>query len=134
MYLNVLNEEQKELFIDMCIHVALSNNQFAEEEKNCIDLYCQEMGISTPRYEARSSYNATVEAVRCSCGAKELKIIVLELAALVLSDKKYEQLEKDFMADLMLRLNISMEEFESLINSIQVLNKTYSELDAWIQA
>ena len=90
--------------------------------------------ISTPRYEARSSYNATVEAVRCSCGAKELKIIVLELAALVLSDKKYEQLEKDFMTDLMLRLHISVGEFDSLINSIQVLNKTYSELDAWIQA
>ena len=134
MYLNILNEEQKELFVDMCIYVALSNNQFAEEEKHCIDLYCQEMGIETPRYEARASYNATVEAILCSCGTKEIKIIAMELAALVLSDSKYEQLEKDFMSDLVCRFGISSNEFEALIKNIQVLNATYSELDKWIRA
>lgn len=134
MYLNILNDEQKELFVDMCIHVAMSNDQFAEEEKHCIDLYCQEMGIASPRYEARASYNATVEAILCSCGTQEIKAIVLELAALVLSDSKYEQIEKEFMSNLIQRFGISEDDFEVIIKSIQVLNKTYSDLDKWIQA
>ena len=37
MYLNRLNEEQKNLFIDLCIHASLANNNFADEEKNMID-------------------------------------------------------------------------------------------------
>lgn len=33
MYLNNLNDEQKDLFLDVSIHNAMSNKDFAEEQK-----------------------------------------------------------------------------------------------------
>ena len=45
MYLNLLNEEAKEVFLDLCINLAESDNDFCQKEKNLIDQFCQEMNI-----------------------------------------------------------------------------------------
>ena len=40
MYLNRLSGEQKELFLDLCIHASKADGIFAEEEKQYIQQYC----------------------------------------------------------------------------------------------
>ena len=45
MYLNLLNEEAKEVFLDLCINLAESDDDFCQKEKNLIDQFCQEMNI-----------------------------------------------------------------------------------------
>ena len=40
MYLNRLSGEQKELFLDLCIHASKADGIFAEEEKRYIQQYC----------------------------------------------------------------------------------------------
>ena len=46
MFLNRLSNEQKELFLDLCIHASKADNDFAEDEKLVIDQYCDEMHIN----------------------------------------------------------------------------------------
>ena len=40
MYLNLLNEEAKEVFLDLCINLAESDDDFCQKEKNLIDQFC----------------------------------------------------------------------------------------------
>lgn len=46
MFLNELSNEEKNLFIDLCIYGAESNQIFADEEKAMINAYCTEMQIN----------------------------------------------------------------------------------------
>ena len=41
MYLNRLSGEQKELFLDLCIHASKADGIFAEEEKSLSGKLCK---------------------------------------------------------------------------------------------
>lgn len=100
MFLNQLKEENKELFLKVCVHASLSNGVFANKEKEMISEYCREMNISENVPECGETFDATLEELSEKATNEEKKIIMLEILGLVKSDGVYDEKEKKFMNDL----------------------------------
>ncbi len=129
MYLNKLSGEQKELFLDLSIHAAKANNEFSEEEKSYIEQYCDEMQISPVRYESVNDIDSAVDKLIAVSAPTELKIITLELTALMLSDNNYDELEQKFMAKILSKTNLSNDEHDRMLRLLNNLSGIYGEIN-----
>lgn len=132
MYLNRLSNEQKELFLDLCIHASMSNNDFDEKEKEYIRQYCEEMQLDNVRYTAENELDAAVEKMIKISSETELKIVILELTALLLSDNEYDEMEKQFMEKMLTKANISSDVNNQIIASLKKLTDIYAEINSII--
>ncbi|MDD6991511.1 MAG: hypothetical protein PUI48_06765 [Oscillospiraceae bacterium] len=129
MYLNRLNEEQKNLFIDLCIHASLANNNFADEEKNMIDLYCEEMNLKEHRYTANNSMDDAVSKLVAISTNEELRIVLLEISALIISDNVYDNDEQNFMNSLVERIGFSEDKVSEMMGCLNELTAVYNRLN-----
>lgn len=132
MYLNRLSTEQKELFLDLCIHAAMANNDFADEEKNVIDQYCAEMQISQPRYTSEKAVDVVVEELKELSTPQEMKMILLEITALMLSDDVYDVEEQAFMKAFLDRIGFNKKILDEMVVLLQETRSLYRRIDCLI--
>lgn len=132
MYLSRLSKEQRDLFIDMCIHAAMANDIFAEEEKMLIKQYCKEMHISEPWYEARESLNDVCKRLLEISKPSDLKIMIFNITELMLSDSDYNEDETNFMHRLVKKLNLGSDVYRNALIHIEKVMALYSEIDSFI--
>lgn len=134
MFLSYLNDTNKERFLEICVHAALSNEVFAEEEKETIAAYCREMNIDVHVPETKETFESLMEALSETATQKEKNIIVLETLALVKSDGVYDDKEQAFMSRLVHGLNVSeasLSKFVLLLDKyIEVGKELYSAISA----
>lgn len=50
MYLSLLNDNQKSLFLSIALYLAKVDNDYSEEERRIIQSYCVEMNITEENY------------------------------------------------------------------------------------
>lgn len=129
MYLNQLSKEQQELFIDICIHAATSNNNFAEEQKAVIRQYHEEMLLTDIRYTANHDLENAVTKLAEISSNKELRAITLELMALILADNQFDELEKKFMGEFADKVNLEQEVLDQMEILIDELTSVYAKID-----
>ena len=86
MYLNLLNEEAKEVFLDLCINLAESDDDFCQKEKNLIDQFCQEMNIKH-RYMAKLSLDKSLNRLNELCDERGKRAVTAEIIGLVIADE-----------------------------------------------
>lgn len=96
MYLGRLNDEQKNLFLDLCIHGANSNNDFADDEKEMVNAYCAEMQIPV-RYTEETDLDSCVDRLIQISSKEEIRAILIEITALILADDICDEQEEVFM-------------------------------------
>jgi uncharacterized membrane protein YebE (DUF533 family) len=122
MFLGSLNQRQKELFIQLCIHAALANGIIESEESILIDEYCKEMAIDNPGTKASISMKDALLELKSISSTQELNIITFEIAAIFVSDGEYTEDEIYFMDELTNAFNIDEEKAEKMINQIEEYN------------
>lgn len=133
MYLSQLDTEKQCLFLDLCIHAALANGVVTDEEKCAIDLYCIEMNLSQSDYIPKNALDDVLDALKKTCTPMEIRIIIIEISALIMSDGAYDSLENDFMKKIQEKFEISDEVVEETFTAINQLLKAYSMLNKVIQ-
>lgn len=101
MFLNLLQENNKELFLKICVHASLANEIFAEEEKEMIYAYCREMNIAEHIPDEVEEFEQIVGSLVMQADDVEKKIIILEILGLVKADGIYDEKEKRFMRKLL---------------------------------
>ncbi len=131
MFLNRLSGEQKELFLDLCIHASKSNNDFTAEEKQTIDQYCEEMHTEI-RYEEQHTLSEIAERLVQISSEQDLRMIVFETAALLLSDNSYDDDEKSFFDTLTDRLGLSKEQTDDIIAMLRELSDIYGRINGFV--
>ena len=125
MYLIMLNDEEKELFLELAYQIAFSDGSFSEEEKNIIGEYCKEMSI--PVIDRKGlSIDAILDRFSQISSAQTKKIIVFEALGLVLVDQIYHENEKRII-DLMVEKFGMKEEF---VTECEVVIKDYISLQS----
>jgi len=93
MFLNRLKKEEKVSFLELAHYIARSDNNFSEEERVVINLYCMEMQIDDINYDESSfSLENTLKKIN---SPESQKIILLEIMALVYSDDNLHIKEKE---------------------------------------
>lgn len=132
MYLNRLNLEQKELFLDLCIHASLSNNNFASEEKHAIEQYCAEMQLPLVRYSTEKTVDEAVNRILEISTKEELRIILLEITALIISDNVFDEREQKFMNDLADRIGFSKGHLDEMLGCLNELTEVYKKINSII--
>lgn len=131
MYLNTLNEGQKNIFLDLCILAAKANNVVAEDEIAIINEYCNEMQIAA-RYEEERIFDLCIEDLKKDCNKRTIKIIVLELTALILSDNICDEDEEKYIQEFISRVGITKSEYEKTTKLLNKLSSIYSEINEFV--
>lgn len=126
MYLNILNEEQKSLFLQLVYCAALSNGDYAEEQKQMMNSYCMETGMAFDETNAETNPEKIIVRICQISNAREKKIIAFEILGLILCDYEYDEEEQKFMNNLQGVFELSQEFMDkcvSLINDYLELQK-----------
>ena len=118
MFLSQLNEKNKEDFLKVCTCAALSNDVFADEEKEILYVYCREMDVEEHIPESKEDFEVIIERLRNETNDEEKRIIVFETLAFIKSDGTYDEKEQDFMLKVATGLGLSkkdLDRFDSLL-------------------
>lgn len=95
MYLSLLNDRQKQLFLMLSYNLANSDGDFSEAEQLMINSYATEMGISPNINNSFLDDSQIIDELEKSTGKREKKIIIFELIGLAMSDSSYNALEHE---------------------------------------
>ena len=106
MYLALLDEKEKELFLGLAYDLASADGDYSDEEKAVINGYCQEMQIP---FESKmiKPVDDIIAEINSRSDERVKKIFILELIGLAMSDDIYgdnekaliRKMEKEFNAD-----------------------------------
>lgn len=132
MFLKELKSNNKELFLQLSIHAALSNNIIEDTQKDVLNLYCEEIGINNYELEVKMDLYEILEKINADTTYREKKIIILEIMALIMSDSVYDLDEKKFMEDIIKKLDISDEVLEEAINLVNKFNLIFNDMIGFI--
>ena len=124
MFLNRLSNDQKELFLDLCIHASKANDDFSADEKFTIDQYCEEMHKHELSTLAQDLIKISSES--------DLKIILLETSALLLSDNKFDDFEKQFIEAFTKQIGLSQEQLDSVLSMLRELTGIYDKIGEFV--
>lgn len=128
MYLNLLNEEAKEVFLDLCINLAESDDDFCQKEKNLIDQFCQEMNIKH-RYMAKLSLDKSLNRLNELCDERGKRAVTAEIIGLVIADEVISDSESKILQQITEKFSIShieMEKLRGLVNELYELYKRFN--------
>lgn len=128
MYLSLLKEEQKGVFLELAYEMAFLDNDFSEQEKLMIESYCNEMRMAVPPVIRARSIAELIETIKKDWGEREKKIVLFEIIGLAMIDSNYDEKEKKSI--------VSMTEIFGLTDEFrdecEVLLKEYVEMQSRI--
>ena len=109
MYLSILKEEEKKLFLGFVYYVAASEGNIGDEEKKVIGIYCNEMMIEPVYDKPELSCIQVVDNISRMATEKEKKIILFEILGLAMADNRYDKSEKNMIHDAAKKFGLSDE-------------------------
>jgi len=113
MFLGVLNQKEKENFLELAFHIAHCDSDFSSYEKIWISRLRRELYLEN--YEIQSkSLDEILEELSASSFIIKTSIL-LEILELMLTDKTYHVKEKEAVKKLCESWDISDEQFENII-------------------
>lgn len=131
MYLPLLKENEKELFLGLAHGVSLLDGTLGNEEQQMLESYCAEMGVSIKLLHNISPLDTVVDQLSLNSSMLTKKIIIFEIVGLAMSDGSYDNVEKDFIASLIPKFNLSndyLSQCESYISDYMNLQSKINAL------
>ena len=123
MFLRPLNNEQKELFLNLALAAASSNGVFENSEKALLVAYADEMSIDVNK-ASQMPMEEICRKLKSISNSKELNQITFEIVGMIMSDNEYDDDEKAFISKMTEIFGIPMERINEMFNCVSV----YSEL------
>lgn len=124
MFLKDLSSKEKQLFLQMCLHISHSDNIFTDEEKLMIDTLCNEMSI-TASYDINLSFDDVLEKLKDIKSLSKKKSIIFELAGVVMADEAYAEPERELMIRICEALEIDYSVAEESVKLISQMAAIY---------
>lgn len=106
MYLSMLNEKQKKMFLEYVYNLASVDGDYSEKEKALVESYCWEMHIIDLRDHMQMSLDEIIDTMEAECGERERRIIVFEAIGLAMVDGNYDGAERDMIRKMMKKFDI----------------------------
>ncbi|WP_294155396.1 hypothetical protein [uncultured Selenomonas sp.] len=100
MFLKLLKPEEKALFLEFAYSLVHEDGRFEESEKEMIEAYCEEMGVTFDLAHAPRETHALVKKMAETMTLEEKKIAFFELIGLAMADGDYGEEERTAMKDL----------------------------------
>ena len=104
MFLNRLDDNEKQAFLTIAHHVAQSDEEFSSEERVIIAQYCMEMQTPDVDYDSET-FDLT--GVLKQFSREHRNIVLLELTALAQADGKVSDKEEEILNKIVQRFETS---------------------------
>lgn len=132
MFLPLLSEKQKYLFLEFAFAMASADNVIAIEEHQTIDAYRAEMELGTTEIPSQRPIDDILLDIKEISDPKERKIFIFEILGLVLSDGEYDTSEKEIIKKALQYFDLGMELENKCIELIQTYLQIQQEINALI--
>lgn len=117
MFLDVLNNEEKEWFLDLAIKAAESNGEVVKEEKRMLQSFAKEMGIP-PRVTTSRSLQDTLKSFINYSSKASLRIVLFELIGILFSDSEFDAKEREYINSVALSFGFDSSMVDKMISDI----------------
>ena len=125
MFLQVMNTEEKEKFLELVYKIANIDGEYAEEEQEIVNSYKNELGLS--KVPETSDIDGLVRYF--SAKATELKKIVLfETVGLINADEKIEKEEPDLLDKMSGAFGLDKDVVDRIKSVAKKLQDVYDEV------
>lgn len=108
MYLALLDEKEKGLFLGLAYALASADGDYSDEEKAVINGYCQEMQTQF-ELEMIKSTDYIVSEIKAKSNEKVKKIFIFELIGLAMADGDYSDNERALIRKMEKEFNTEKE-------------------------
>ena len=132
MFLNQLNEDQKELFLQLCSHAVMADDVFEVDEMESIALFCHEMMIPNHMPDMEEPFDSVLEKINETASAQQKNIMILELILLLKKDGTLDETEKYFLSTVKTELGVSNDKYFALDGLANIYLSLYNELNRTI--
>jgi DnaJ-domain-containing protein 1 len=122
MYLSEINQCYKEAFLDLAYYFAQSDSVYSESERDVIDQYKKEMDIT---YNPISKKLTEILSSFSQASEREKKIVLFEIAALVIADGSYSTEEQNVLKEVNNNFRIADDFIVKAIKIIDEINILY---------
>lgn len=119
MYLAMLSNEEKEMFLGLVFELATADGDYSEEEKVMINCYCQEMLIEFNQENMVKPFDDIIATINNTCSTKVKQIIIFECIGLAMVDGNYNMDERALILKMEREFNIKdgfADKCESVLN------------------
>lgn len=123
MFLSEFNKKEAVAFVNLVEVLANIDQVFAENEKELLEEYIEELSLSKENIKKLDFESAIKELEESTDRIKN--IIYFELVGLALSDGSYDEKEIQFLMGLAARFNISTEKQQEFINYFKMVKEAY---------
>ncbi len=96
MFLNMLNKDEKEGFLDLAIKAVEANGDVAKEEIQMLHSFAAEMKIPS-RTTTNRDLSIILKDFVDNSSKKSMKIVVFELISILYADGEFDEQEKKYL-------------------------------------
>ncbi len=128
MFLNLLEDENKLLFLKISMKAAMINDEFTPEEEELLYAYCREMNIPETIPYGDEDYEEILDELSVQADDVEKKIVILETLGLVRTDGHYDEKERSFMEYLAKRLDVNVSVLDYFNSLLEIYTTVCQEL------
>ena len=132
MYLGMLNNEKKHLFLDLEIYMCQIDGDFSDEERNIINAHCMEMRIDNNNFKPELLLDELLSKLQSELSEREKRIVFFELSGTVLADNVYHKSERKLMERLAEILEVDQNNLDKAVALIHDLKGVYSRCAEYI--
>ncbi len=118
MFLDRLNDKEKEMFLDLTVYTAQANGIIEDTEKNLILQYCKEMGVAFYDISKLHSLEEVV-AVFSKSSKEKKRIVLLEILGLCYADGDFDTVEQAFAKKFSDDIGLKDDLFDTLSRDIK---------------
>ena len=106
MYLALLNESEKTVFLGIAYNMATVDGDYSDSEKAMINGYCQELQCQFDEKTMVKPIESLIQTIKIDSSEKAKKIIIFELIGLAMADGNYGSDERKLISQMLTEYNI----------------------------
>jgi hypothetical protein len=130
MFLNNLNHEEKRYFWKMINLVSECDDEVSVEEQAMLNSYKKELDIDVTE-DLKMDLEELLDLLDESSDIVK-KSVLIEIIALIMSDSKYDNSEKELVEIISSRFNIDEDIRKNMFEWVEKIQNLYSEANALI--
>ena len=108
MYLALLSEKEKEMFLGVAFNLAAVDGDYSDEEKAIINGYCQEMQCIFDEKTMVKPTDVLIKDIKSNSDNRIKKIFIFELIGVAMTDGNYDENERALINKLEVEFDIGL--------------------------
>lgn len=133
MFLNLLNNEEKRIFLKLAIAVVQADGKLEESEKQYIAEYAREAGLSDYDLDTKFEPLPLAKKIGSDSAESVKRIFLLELTACAKADGNFAETEKSLINSFVKAFGLSDESLQKCNQLIEEYTKISAKLISFIE-